>query len=135
MKRILSVVLSVLIIASCALLFASCGEKEDDDVPKGMKLASDENAAYKFFVPSTWQSDVKSGATTAYYSITDTSSVSVMVFSMEHSDDDVSTWWKSFLLDFNNVYEDFELVSEEEYELDGEAAERYVFLGTLSLFV
>ncbi len=131
MKRIVSIILAAVILLSCAML-ASCGsDKDEDGTPKGMKLISAESASYKFYVPTTWQADVASGATTAYYSLTDTSSVSVMVFTLENSDSDVSDWWKSFLSDFKNVYNDFELISEEEAVLDGAAAAKFVFTGSL----
>ena len=130
MKRMVSVLLAALAVISCALL-SSCGSESEDGVPKGMKIASAESASYKFYVPTSWQCDVASGATTAYYSITDTSSVSVMVFTLENSDSDASDWWKSFEADFKNVYTDFELISEEEAVLDGAPASRFVFSGAL----
>lgn len=35
--------------------------------PEGMKLASDEDIEYRFFVPTSWVCDPKSGASEAYY--------------------------------------------------------------------
>ena len=132
MKRTVSLILAAVILLSCAL-FTSCGSDRDEDgTPKGMKIASADSASYRFYVPTTWQADVASGATTAYYSMTDTSSVSVMVFTLENSDSDASDWWKSFLADFNNVYTDFELISEDdEAVVDGAPASRFVFQGSL----
>ena len=132
MKRFLSAILAAVMLFSCVLL-TSCGsDKDEDGTPKGMKLASSDSASYKFYVPTTWQNDVASGSTIAHYSMTDTSSISVMVFTLENSDSDVYDWWKSFLADFNNVYTDFELISEDgEATLDGAPAAKFVFSGAL----
>lgn len=38
------------------------------DTPEGMKLASDEDIEYRFYVPKSWVCDSQSGASEAYYS-------------------------------------------------------------------
>jgi|GEM_PF-553473 len=129
MKRIMSLILVSLMLVS-ALFFASCG-KGEDDVPNGMKKASGDAAQYVLYVPTTWKCDVASGATSATYSDSDTSNISVMTFSLENSDADVSDWWSGFEADFKKVYDDFEIVSREDTTLDGEKAEKVVFKGTL----
>ena len=45
--------------------------------PEGMKLASDEDIEYRFFVPITWVCDPESGASDAYYPESGSSSVTV----------------------------------------------------------
>lgn len=130
MKKIMTALLAAAMIFS-AFVLASCSENTDS-TPKGMKLASGEAASYLFYVPETWQCDVASGATSAYYSNSDTSSVNVMTFSLGYSDASVSDWWSSFEADFKKVYEDFEVISREETTLDGEAAEKVVFKGSLT---
>ena len=129
MKKIISLIALFLAVSA---LFASCGQSEEDGVPAGMKIASADTASYRFFVPETWQCDVASGATTAYYSNSDTSSVSVMTFTLENSDASVSDWWSSFEGDFKMVYDDFEVISREAVTLDGMEAEKVVFVGTLN---
>lgn len=130
MKKIISIIIASSVILS-VLVLSSCG-KTEDGIPSGMKKASADTVSYSFFVPETWQCDVASGATTAYYSNSDTSSVSVMTFSMGNSDASVSDWWASFESDFKMMYEDFEVISKEETTLDGEKAEKVVFTGTLT---
>ena len=127
MKKVISLIAAIFMI--CAAL-VSCGQSEDG-IPSGMKVQSNPDAPYIFYVPETWQSDVSSGAATAYYSRTDTSSVSVMTFSLENSDASVADWWSSFEKDFETVYDDFEVISREATTLDGESAEKVVFVGTL----
>lgn len=131
MKKILSTVFAVIIFAVSAFSFASCGEDGDPSVPAGMKLASTESSGCKLYVPENWICDVASGATTAYYSTTDASNVSVMTFSAEYSDYTVENWWEEFKKDFEKVYSDFEIISSDNTTLDGNAAMKFVYKGTL----
>ena len=50
-------------------------------VPKGMKVASPDSESFVLYVPESWQCDVSSGASGAYFSDADTSSVSVTLWS------------------------------------------------------
>ncbi len=131
MKRIISFAVMFALIFTVAAATSSCGEK-DKSVPDGMQLASADTATYCFYVPENWKCDVASGATTAYYSNSDTSNVSVMTFSMPNTDSDVADWWKSFSTDFEAVYKDFTVISEEPATLDGVVGMKYVFSGKLT---
>lgn len=132
MKKFLSFILALVIVALSASVLSSCGDDESS-VPDGMQLACDENTTdYLFYVPTTWKCDVKSGASTAYYSSSDTSSVSVMSFELNNADSNVDDWWKSFKSDFERVYENFKLEEDKKAVLDGVEAHRYVFTGSLS---
>lgn len=130
MKKVLSAVLSVIILALGAASLFSCS-KEETDVPEGMKKASADSAGYSFYVPEEWICDVASGATTAYYSSSDASNVSVMAFSAEYSDYTAENWWDTFKADFEGIYSDFGVISSENTVLDENAAVKYVFQGTL----
>ncbi len=109
----------------------SCNKDVVSEVPSGMKEASGDKVDYSFYIPENWTADVENGATTAYYSETDRSNVSVMAFSANYTDDTLADWWSSFESDFKNVYSDFEVVSAENVVLDGIAALKTVFKGTL----
>ena len=130
MKRITALITAILTVAACVFLGA-CAKDSGDGTPRGMKLASADSAPYKFYVPEMWQSDVASGASIAHYSSSDTSSVSVMVFSLEHSADGAAEWWASFEEDFKLVYRNFTVVSKEDAELDGNPAMKVVYTGEL----
>lgn len=130
MKKVISAILAIITVATVALLTASCGEK-DASAPDGMVKASAENIGYSFYVPSSWKCDVASGATTAYYSSSDASNVSVMSFSAKNTDFTADSWWDGFLEDFNNTYSEFELISTEEAALDSSGAKKYVYTGKL----
>lgn len=129
-KKTVAVLTALLMLASAMLVFSSCN-KEGADVPAGMKEASGDSVDYDLYIPSTWTSDVENGATTAYYSETDRSNISVMTFSANYTDDTLANWWSSFEADFKTVYSDFEIVSSESTVLDGVAALKTVFKGTL----
>ncbi len=130
MNTVKRILVSFMAVVMTALCFASCS-KVDSEVPEGMKEASGDSVDYNFYVPSTWTCDVANGATTAYYSETDRSNVNVMTFSVTYSDDTLADWWKSYETDFQTVYTDFEVISSENIILDGVAALKTVFKGTL----
>lgn len=127
MKKIIALLLATVLMTAA---LASCA-KEETTVPAGMKEASSDSANCDFFVPKNWICDVSSGATTAYYSTSDASNVSVMSFSAERSDYTVENWWENFQTNFEEVYSDFEVISSENTILDGNAAMKFVYTGVL----
>lgn len=135
-KRTVSLFLILALTVFSALLLVSCSGSADG-APEGMKLISGEDADYLFYVPSGsyWIGDVKTGATTAYYSNTDTSNVSVMDFTVNATDYTAEDWWNSFQADFKNTYRDFTVVSSESAVLDGVDALRTVFTGKMTVGV
>ena len=50
------------------------------DVPDGMKLASTDERAYRFFVPASWQINKRTDISAVYYSDSDRSNVSVQLY-------------------------------------------------------
>jgi len=130
MKKIIVMILAFAMLSACASM-TSCG-KSSGDAPNGMKLISSDVVSYSLYVPNSWQADVAAGATTAYYSSTDTSSVSVMVFTLNDVSMSAKDWWNSYRADYEEVYKDFEVISEEETVLDGVAAMKFVFTGALT---
>ena len=55
----------------------------DVEAPEGMKLASSDDVAYRFFVPESWVLDTKVPTSSAYVSETDRSNVNVTVYMPE----------------------------------------------------
>lgn len=131
MKKIFAILLASALVLPCILL-SSCGKANDSEVPEEMKKASADTAQYVLYVPETWKCDVASGATSAYYSDSDRSSVNVMIFSLGNSDPDISDWWDDFEEDYKSVYKDFEIISREAVKLDGSDGEKIVFTGSLT---
>lgn len=130
-KKTTSVILVLAMMLCSAMLFASC-DKGDQTVPDGMKEASNDSVAYDFYVPEQWVCDSEASTPKAYYSDTDASNVSVMAYSVNKKPDGLTEWWESFEGDFKKVYTDFEVVSTENVVLDGVAALKTVFKGTMN---
>lgn len=123
--------LLVSVLCALALILCACGEKAEVEIPDGYQLASDGAAEYYFFVPQGWTVDITSTATSAYVSSTDPSSVSVMTWSSSLSDMTLEDWWNSFIPDFEKIYSDFTVESEENMLLGGQAARSVVFTASL----
>lgn len=124
--KFLAILLSVV-----TILFCGCGEKSEVEIPNGYQLASDASADYYFFVPLGWTVDINSTATSAYVSSTDPSSVSVMTWTSTYSDMTLEDWWTKFTPDFEMIYDNFAVESEENLLLGGEAARSVVFTGSI----
>ena len=123
--RLIAATLSVLI----ALSLAACSAP--DGTPAGMALASPDFADYRLYVPDSWTVTQSGGAVSAYVSETDPANVSVMSWEMPYYDSTVDEWWQGYTEEFSTVFTDFTPESEESTVLDGVAAMRYVYTGTL----
>lgn len=97
MKKIFSVFLVVIMM----LTLVSCG---DADVPDGMKLASDSNVPYKFFVPTAWVSQDGDNLSMAYYSVTDQSNVQVLAYADSMT---VDEYWTKCCEDYEKAFAEF----------------------------
>lgn len=123
-----------LIAAALALLmavsFAGCAA-DPAGAPAGMTLASPDFAEYRLYVPESWTVTQSGGAVSAYVSETDPANVSVMSWEMPYYDSTVDEWWQDYTEEFSAVFTDFALESAESTVLDGTAAQKYVYTGTL----
>ncbi len=126
MKKIIS-----LILAGVMLVCAFGGCAKEGDVPSGFKRASNEVCDFDFFVPETWTVSLSDGTVAAFCSPTDPSSISVMPAEMEYADSTVDDWWSTHKADFESVYDEFTLLSEEEATLGGIAGKSYTFTAKL----
>lgn len=120
-----------ILLAAAMIVFCGCGEKSEVEIPDGYQLASDDSADYYFFVPLGWTVDITSTATSAYVPSPDLSAVSVMTWTSTYSDMTLEDWWSKFIPDFETLYDNFAVESEENLLLGGEAARSVVFMGTL----
>lgn len=127
-RRILSTLSIVLIV--CA--FTSCSGK--DDVPKGMKLASDTSVVdYSLFVPEEWMIVTRNGATSVQVSKTDCSSVSVAQWNLTDEISSIDAWWEDYKEQMNNIFAEMTVVTEgEKTVVDGKAASKYIYYGTFN---
>ena len=127
-SRIIPVLLTLALIAS---VFCSCSKKSDVDIPDGYQLASADEADYYFFIPATWTVDTKTTAYAAYASSSDPASISVMTWSLSNTDSTLEEWWNTFLPDFEKVYSDFSLISDENILINSVAAKKMTFTGAI----
>lgn len=125
MKKIIT-----LFIAATILLTAA-GCAKESEIPSGFKLASNEVCDFDFMVPETWTVSLSEGTVAAYCSPTDPSSISVMPGELENTDTTVEDWWEAHKADFESVYDEFTLLSEEEATLGGVTGKCYTFTGKL----
>lgn len=109
------------------LALASCGKKDAFAPPAGYALASDEKADFYFYVPDKWTVDYSTAAAGAYFSPSDPSSVSVMAWELPNTDTSIDEWWAMNREEIEKVFADFALESEENAEIDGQYAKKYVY--------
>ncbi|MBR5444826.1 MAG: hypothetical protein IKV57_01805 [Clostridia bacterium] len=127
MKRffLLMLALSVLFLAGC---------DRDANAPTGYKTASGEAADYFFFVPDDWTVDLTTGATSAYCSAEDPSSVSVMAWELPHTDTTLEEWWTMNMEDVTRVFQNVEAAEPENVTMGGVHAQKYVYTADLGEF-
>ena len=126
--KILCAVMAALCLALCA-----CQKTPTEvDVPDGMILASSDIVDYYLFVPQGWRVDMSGGMVSAYKSAEDPTSVSVMTWETPYADDTPADVWEMYKGEFESVFSDFTEESSTSMLLDGGAAEKYVYTGTLA---
>ncbi len=130
MKHTLTATLATVLCASM-LLLTGCG---DTEAPTGFQTASGEAADYAFFVPDDWTVDMTTGATSAYCSTEDPSSVSVMAWELPNTDTTLDEWWAMNLEDISRVFQNVEAAPPETLTLDGVHAQKYVYTADLGEF-
>lgn len=127
MKKILALLLAV-----SALALTGCGS--DSEAPTGYKTASGEAADYTFFVPDEWTVDLSTGATSAYCSTDDPSSVSVMTWELPHTDTTLDEWWEMNLEDISLVFQNVAIEEPENVTVDGVYGKKYTYTADLGEF-
>ena len=131
MKRFLLILISAVM---CLCLF-SCSK--DEDVPQGMKLASDTDIVdYKLFVPESWiVSEADRGATQAYVSEGDRTNVLVMQWNITENTRTVDQWWEKEYkpqVFASGAIQDYKIVSEGVgTTLDKKEAKSYTYTGRI----
>lgn len=125
-KKILCV-----ISAAVLILVSMTACNQDVTAPNGFITASGEAASYHFYVPKDWTVDLSTGATSAFYSADDPSSVSVMKWELPATDTTLEDWWAMNMEDIEMVFQNVEIVSEADTTLDGVYAKTYVYNASL----
>jgi len=119
MKRIFVLMLALLLLVGCA--------KNDPDVPKNMQLASREDVAYCLYVPKSWNVNLDSGVSSAYYSSSDTSNVSVMSYYPEAESMSIDDYWNLCETEYQSAFQGYVFGSRDATLLGGRKAGKYTF--------
>ncbi len=121
-----------LCLVAAALMLTGCSG--DTEAPTGYKTASGEAADYTFFVPEEWTVDLSTGATSAYCSTEDPSSVSVMAWELPHTDTTLDEWWEMNLEDISLVFQNVVVEEPENVTMDGVYGKKYTYTADLGEF-
>ena len=106
MKKLVCALLAALLLL---VALVSCKKSGDVDVPYGMQLASDPSVVdYYLFVPSKWTVEMATGATGAYYSTDDPSSITVSAYGLSKDVSDAESYWAFFKKQFLKRYDSVE---------------------------
>ena len=130
MKKIVSRILAVLLIAATVLTAAGC-KKDNSAAPKDMVVASDELCSFYLYVPEKWTVDHTEGTGGAFYSTSDPSSVFVSAWDMPNTDSTIADWWNTNLTDLELIFSDLTIVSEDTTVVDGLEAKSYTYTANL----
>ena len=98
------------------------------EVPEGMKLASTDERAYRFFVPAAWQINKRADMSAAYYSEGDRSNVSVQLYICGTGDEvqSVDTYFARCEKSYTELFASYTLISSEDIKMSGIDAKKYV---------
>lgn len=122
------------ILALALAMTAMTGCDADKNAPTGYKTASGEAADYVFFVPDDWTVDLTTGATSAYCSTEDPSSISVMTWELPNTDTTLDEWWQMNLEDISMVFQNVEPAEPENLTIGGIHGQKYVYTADLGEF-
>ena len=86
MKKIICAILLLVICIGTV----SCGQGSDVEVPDGMKEAYSEEDIFYLFIPSSWTYERGFGMPYAYYSASDMSNISVMLYMLDENEEGMS---------------------------------------------
>ena len=101
------------------------------DAPAGMMLASNDDVAYRLYVPDTWVLDRALPTSSAYVSEDDRSSVTVTVYMPEVDKMSAEEYWALATEQIKTALPDMTMVSTTPGTLDGRPANTYIYTATV----
>lgn len=104
----------------------------DADAPTGMKLASNNDVAYRFYVPESWVIDKALPTSSAYVSESDRTNVSVVTYLPEQSKMSAQEYWELCQNHLSAALSDFTLQAEEETTLGDRPANTYTYTARMN---
>lgn len=104
----------------------------DAEAPAGMRLASNDDVAYRFYAPEGWVLDTALPTSSVYFSEDDRSNVNVTVYMPEVDRMSAEEYWALCEADYAAVMDDYTLVSTAATTLDTRPANTYIYTATVS---
>lgn len=101
------------------------------EAPDGMMLASNDDVAYRFYVPDTWVLDTSLVTSSAYVSQQDRSNVNVTVYMPEVDRMTAEEYWSMCEAEFATVMPDYKLLSTTPGTLGGRPSNTYIYSATV----
>ncbi|MBR2370717.1 MAG: hypothetical protein IKA82_01725 [Clostridia bacterium] len=119
-------ILSILLLLVLVLGMASCSNAE---APDGMQLASEDNVPYCLYVPKSWVVDNDDNFSSAYFSATDTSNVTVTSYPDSMT---VEKYWETCVADYTASLDDFTVDESKTATkvMGGREAKQYIYTFT-----
>ena len=103
------------------------------EAPEGMKLASNDDVAYRFYVPKSWMLDKNLPTSSAYVSESDRTNVNVTVYMPEEDHiESVDDYFATCLEELKKGMEIVGEITETEVTLDGRPGKTYEYTGVVS---
>lgn len=100
----------------------------DAEAPVGMQLASNNDVAYRFYVPKSWVLDKNLPTSSAYVSETDRSNVNVTVYMPEVDHiESIDDYWATCLEELKKGMSIVGLINDSETTVDGCKAKTYEY--------
>lgn len=100
----------------------------DAEAPEGMQLASNNDVAYRFYVPKSWVLDKNLPTSSAYVSETDRSNVNVTVYMPEVDHiESIDDYWATCLEELKKGMNVVGLINDSETTVDGCKAKTYEY--------
>ncbi len=102
------------------------------EAPEGMQLASNDDVAYRFYVPESWVLDKNLPTSSAYVSETDRSNVNVTVYMPEVDHiESVDDYWATCLEELKKGMSIAGLINDSETTVDGCKAKTYEYTANI----
>ena len=103
-----------------------------DNIPEGMKLVTDNDLAYRFFVPDSWVVGNADAASLVYASESDRSNVTVVGYVPDAEGYSVADYWENTEKYYKDAFTDYTLLSEPaESKMGGKNATVYEYTYSL----
>ena len=122
MKKIISIALALITVFA----LASCGNKID--IPDGFQLASNKVNDYYFFVPTNWTVDMSTGVSSAYFSETDKTNVSMASYKLSEAMS-ADAYWEKTKSEYTTLFTEMSEPEVKTTALDSVEAKQYTFTG------